>query len=58
MAAAEAVADALEHDTHRLGAYAAQLAEARRIYRRQVRAHYAQEIRWRGSDFWSVRASS
>jgi flavin-dependent dehydrogenase len=57
MAAADAVADALERDTDRLGAYAAQLAEARRIYRRRVRAHYAQETRWRASVFWSVGAS-
>jgi flavin-dependent dehydrogenase len=58
MAAADAVADALEGDTNQLGAYAARLAEARRTYRRRVRAHYAQETRWRGSDFWSVGASS
>jgi flavin-dependent dehydrogenase len=54
MAAADAVVGALGGDTAQIGAYAAQLADARQIYRHRVRAHYAQETRWQGSDFWSV----
>jgi flavin-dependent dehydrogenase len=58
MSAADAVASALEGDTASMFAYATQIAEARQIYRNRVRAHYAQENRWRGSDFWSVGVSS
>ncbi|MHC2627334.1 flavin-dependent dehydrogenase [Bradyrhizobium huanghuaihaiense] len=58
MAAADAVALALEGDMDQMGAYVAQVAEARRIYRQRVQVHYAQETRWRGTDFWSVEVSS
>jgi flavin-dependent dehydrogenase len=57
MAAADAVTDALDGGTTQLAAYAARLAETRRIYRRRVQAHYAQETRWQGSDFWGIGAS-
>jgi flavin-dependent dehydrogenase len=58
MAAADAVAGALEGDAAQMGAYAALLANARQIYRHRVRAHYAQETRWQGSDFWSIGVPS
>jgi flavin-dependent dehydrogenase len=54
MAAAGAVQAALQGEMAPLFAYEAQCGDIRRAYRQHARLHYAEERRWRETDFWQA----